>query len=159
MLSFIEVNPLIHPSSRRYIPGWALSSSTTSLHCCLSFIFSIHCFMFITFKSATTSLSNPTSKLLSSTFVSHLSEADRWVSEQIIFTAWSCQPHAQPPTWRTRVSLFVWVTTLDLSGMGGPTSSLHYHQHSSRLHVTTRAPPLRQSRDTFRGELTLWCQN
>jgi hypothetical protein len=24
---------------------------------------------------------------------------------------------AQPPTWRTRVSLFVWVNSLDLSGM------------------------------------------
>ena len=34
-----------------------------------------------------------------------------------------CQPHAQPPTWRTRISLFVWVITFDLSGMGGPTSS------------------------------------
>jgi hypothetical protein len=30
---------------------------------------------------------------------------------------------AQPPTWRTRVSLFVWVTTFDLSGMGAPVSS------------------------------------
>ena len=29
----------------------------------------------------------------------------------------------QPPTWRTRVSLFVWVITFDLFGMGGPTSS------------------------------------
>jgi len=29
----------------------------------------------------------------------------------------------QPPTWRTRVSLFVWVITLDVSSMGGPTSS------------------------------------
>jgi len=36
---------------------------------------------------------------------------------------WGCQPHGQPPTWRTRVSLFVWGITLDLSGMGGPTSS------------------------------------
>jgi hypothetical protein len=26
-------------------------------------------------------------------------------------------PQAKPPTWRTRVSLFVWVITLDLSGM------------------------------------------
>jgi len=29
----------------------------------------------------------------------------------------------QPPTWRTRVSLLVWVITLDVSGMGGPTTS------------------------------------
>jgi hypothetical protein len=57
----------------------------------------------------------------------------------------------QSPTWRTRVSLFVWVITLDLSGMGGPTSSICYRQHtrSSWDHVTTQAPPLRQGRDTF----------
>jgi hypothetical protein len=33
--------------------------------------------------------------------------------------------------------------------MGGPTSSIRYRQHSSWDHVTTQAPPLRQSRDTF----------
>jgi len=33
--------------------------------------------------------------------------------------------------------------------MGGPTSSICYRQHSSQDHVTTQAPPLRQSRDTF----------
>jgi hypothetical protein len=40
-----------------------------------------------------------------------------------IFTGWDCQPHAQPPTWRTRVSLFVWVIIFDLSCMGAPASS------------------------------------
>jgi hypothetical protein len=55
-------------------------------------------------------------------------------------------PLPTPPTWRTRVSLFVWVITLDLSGIGGPTSSTCYHQHSSRVYMTTQAPPLRQSR-------------
>jgi hypothetical protein len=59
----------------------------------------------------------------------------------------------QTPTWRIRVSLFVWVITLDLSGMGGPTSSIRYRQHSYWDHVTTQAPPRRQSRDTFRGGL------
>jgi hypothetical protein len=29
-----------------------------------------------------------------------------------------------------------------------PTSSIRYRQHSSWDHVTTQAPPLRQSRDT-----------
>jgi hypothetical protein len=38
-----------------------------------------------------------------------------------------------------------------LSGMGGPTCSIHYCQHSSRDHLTTQAPPPRQSRDTFGG--------
>ena len=33
------------------------------------------------------------------------------------FGGWDFQPHnTQPPTWRTRVSLFVWVITFDLSG-------------------------------------------
>jgi len=44
------------------------------------------------------------------------------------------------------------VVTLDLSGMGGPTSSICYCQHSSQDHVTTQAPPLRQIRNTFDGE-------
>jgi hypothetical protein len=35
--------------------------------------------------------------------------------------------------------------------MEGPTSSILYRQHSSRDHVTTQAPPLRQIRDTFGG--------
>jgi hypothetical protein len=38
------------------------------------------------------------------------------------FTGWG-QPHVQPPNWRTNVSLFVWVITFDLSGMGAPASS------------------------------------
>jgi hypothetical protein len=37
------------------------------------------------------------------------------------FTGLGCQPHAKPPTWRTRVSLFVYIMTFDLSGMGDPT--------------------------------------
>jgi hypothetical protein len=44
------------PSSQHYSPGWALASPTTSLHCCLSFVFFIHCFIFIIFKSATQDL-------------------------------------------------------------------------------------------------------
>jgi hypothetical protein len=35
--------------------------------------------------------------------------------------------------------------------MRGPTSSICYRQHSSQVHMTTQAPPLRQSRDTFGG--------
>ena len=49
-------------------------------------------------------------------------------------------PTPNPPTWRTRVSLFVWVITIDLSGMGGPSSSICYRPHSSQDHVTTQAP-------------------
>jgi hypothetical protein len=32
-------------------------------------------------------------------------------------------PTPNPPTWRTRVSLFVWNHTIDLSGLGDPDSS------------------------------------
>jgi hypothetical protein len=41
----------------------------------------------------------------------------------IFFTVRSRQPLAQPPTWRTRLSVLVWIIPFDLSGMGGPTSS------------------------------------
>jgi hypothetical protein len=43
-------------------------------------------------------------------------------STVVSFVEWGCRPHAQPPTWRTRVSLFVWNFTLDLSGLGDPAS-------------------------------------
>jgi hypothetical protein len=41
----------------------------------------------------------------------------------IFFTVRGRQPLAQPPTWKTRVSLLVWIIPFDLSGMGGTTSS------------------------------------
>jgi hypothetical protein len=46
-----------------------------------------------------------------------------WLLNNLAFTVWGCYPHAQPLTWRTRVSLSVWLLPLDLSGMGDPTSS------------------------------------
>jgi len=42
----------------------------------------------------------------------------------ISFAEWDCQPHAQPQSWRTRVSRFVWVITFDLSGTWCHTSSI-----------------------------------
>ena len=39
----------------------------------------------------------------------------------------------------------------DLSGMGGPTSSIRYYQHSSWDHMTTQAPPLSQSKGYLWG--------
>jgi hypothetical protein len=48
----------------------------------------------------------------------------RSFSTNIFFTGWGFQPHAQPPTWRTRVSLFVWVITFDLSGKWYHTNSV-----------------------------------
>jgi hypothetical protein len=40
-----------------------------------------------------------------------------------VFTGWGRQHHAQPPTLRARVSLFVWIIIFDMSGLGDPTSS------------------------------------
>jgi hypothetical protein len=51
------------------------------------------------------------------------SEADYMVSEQFSFYSLRLLASAQPPTWRTRVCLFVCFLPLDLSGMGDPTSS------------------------------------
>jgi hypothetical protein len=41
----------------------------------------------------------------------------------VFFTVRGRQPLAQPHTWRTRVSLLVWIIPFDLSGLGDPTSS------------------------------------
>jgi len=41
----------------------------------------------------------------------------------LFVTGQGCRCHAQTPTWRTRVYLFVWVMTFDLSGMVDPASS------------------------------------
>jgi hypothetical protein len=46
-----------------------------------------------------------------------------WFLNNLVFTVWGCQSHAQPLTWGTRVSLFVWLLPFDLSGIGTPTSS------------------------------------
>jgi hypothetical protein len=43
--------------------------------------------------------------------------------QNIFFMGWGCKPHAQPPICRTRLSLFVWVITFDLSDARGLTSS------------------------------------
>jgi hypothetical protein len=45
-----------------------------------------------------------------------------WFLKSLVFTVWGCKPHAQPPIWRTRLSLFVWLVPPFLSGMGDPTS-------------------------------------
>jgi len=51
------------------------------------------------------------------------SEASLRFPERKFFSGVGSYPHAQPPTWRTRVSLFVWVITFDLSGLDDPASS------------------------------------
>jgi hypothetical protein len=69
---------------------------------------------------------------------------------------------AQPPTWRTRVSLLVWRLPRNLSGMGGPTSSyaaagialefIGTHKHP---HPATKC--FRQGGNTI--EVALQCYN
>jgi hypothetical protein len=71
-------------------------------------------------------------------------------SQQNIFMGWGFYTTPHPATWRTRVSCFVWATTFELSGMGGPTSSYATASISPRI-VNTHMPPLRQSRATFGG--------
>jgi hypothetical protein len=57
---------------------------------------------------------------------------------------WGCQPHIQPQTWRTRVSLFVWLLPLDPSGLGGPTSS--YATATIALRVSGALKPHRHDK-------------
>jgi hypothetical protein len=76
-------------------------------------------------------------------------DASSGVSRRTRFTGWACRSHAQSPTWRTRVSLSVWVITFDLSGKGDPASRYatagvalgilwpRKHHH----HVKVRIPP------------------
>jgi len=45
------------------------------------------------------------------------------------------------------------VITLDMPGMGDPTSNIRYLQHSSLDHMTTQATSMRQSRVIFRNIL------
>jgi hypothetical protein len=47
----------------------------------------------------------------------------RSFSTVLIFMGWDYKSHTQPLTWRTRISLFVWIITLNMWGMGGTTSS------------------------------------
>jgi hypothetical protein len=51
------------------------------------------------------------------------SRLDSRFQDTYIFMVRGRQPLAQPPTWRTRVYLLVWIIPFDLSSLGGPTSS------------------------------------
>ena len=53
---------------------------------------------------------------------------------------WGAGPSTQPQTWRTSVSVFVWVLSFNLSGKGDPTSS--YTSASIALWIIApRKPP------------------
>jgi hypothetical protein len=75
---------------------------------------------------------------------------------QQIFAVWGSQPHAQLPTWRTRVSLLVWHLPRNLSRMGGPTCSyaasgiaLEFIGAHKPPHPATKC--FWQGRDTIKG--------
>jgi hypothetical protein len=56
-------------------------------------------------------------------YLSNPSEASLRFSQNKFFYGLGYYPHAQTPTWWIKVSLFVWVITFDLSGMGVAASS------------------------------------
>jgi hypothetical protein len=62
----------------------------------------------------------------------------------------------QTPNLENQGASFCLNHHLGLSGMEVPTSSMCHHQQSSRDHMTTQAPPLRQSRDTFRRNMHIY---
>ena len=49
------------------------------------------------------------------------------------------QPSAQPPTWRTRGSFFVWFLPVNLFGMGDLPGALGSSRHGSKGHWNTQA--------------------
>jgi hypothetical protein len=78
----------------------------------------------------------------------------------LVFTVWGCYPHAQPPTRRTRVSLFVWLLPLDLSGMCDPTSS--YATAGIALTVSGALTPHHHDKvetPSVGSSLILWSKN
>ena len=67
---------------------------------------------------------------------------------------WVVSPPPNPPTWRTRVPLLVWIITFDLSGKGDPTyQQQRYRRHNSQDHLTAQTLPLLQSADTFARDM------
>jgi hypothetical protein len=47
------------------------------------------------------------------------------------------QPHSQPPTWKARVSLFVWIITFDLSGTALRFIRPHNPHHYVKVGIST----------------------
>ena len=71
--------------------------------------------------------------------------------QNIFFMGLGSQPHAQPLNLENQCVLYCLVHHLRPFWRGRPCQKLCYHQHSSEVHLTTQAPPLRQSRNTFGG--------
>jgi hypothetical protein len=93
------------------LPSWC-SSSTLCHHLLYDQNIMINC------SSSTFPLLNPCSWCVVCPVLDFRSLSN------IFFTGWDFQPHTQPPTWRTRVSLFVSVITFDLSGTWCHTNSI-----------------------------------
>ena len=62
-------------------------------------------------------------------------------SHNYVFLRWGYQPQAQPPTWRTSGSFFVWSLPFDLFGMGNPNRSLKAPADVALEVIGTRKPP------------------
>ena len=60
---------------------------------------------------------------------------------------WGAGPSTPLPTWKTSVSLFVWVLSFDLSWKGGPTSSYTTAGIALRI-ISPRKPPY-PAKDAF----------
>jgi hypothetical protein len=69
----------------------------------------------------------------------HPTEADYLVYTQFSFYGVRLLASRPTPTWRTRVSLSVWLLPLDLSGMGDPATS--YATASIALRVSEALKP------------------
>jgi hypothetical protein len=107
-------------SPRRYSSGRAMASWTPCpILCSLSFLPSFH----FHFAEIIMYILQPSPRLRWWSISVQSIHPKPIVSEQLIFTVWSCEPHAQPPTWRTRVSLFVLLLPLDLPGMDEETTN------------------------------------
>ena len=113
-----------------YNPGWVLVCSTILFHSCLSSTFALQQIIWI-FISL--SISNYLFRL-----PCICPQFPRWTFAAMNFFYRVQSLAARPtPTWRVRVSLFVWVLSFDLSGKGGPTSS--YATAGIALRVTIKS--------------------
>jgi hypothetical protein len=113
------------PSPRHYSSGWTLASWTICLHSSLFFI----CSHGEASNGRIKKWEECGRKRSWSAYFYWFSihsihpRLIIWFLNNLVFTLWGSYSHAQPPTWRTRAFLFVWLLPLELSGMGDSTSS------------------------------------
>jgi hypothetical protein len=59
---------------------------------------------------------------------------------KLFFTGWGCWPHAQHPSWRTRISLLVWILPFDLLVVKLPPALLSRSQSHKPHHDKVESP-------------------